>query len=308
MTAVGKILVFFNLVFAFVVGTFAVLDYIARTHWVAQYQKLEKSHTVVVASNATYKSENDKFVQQKEDYAKALAANGVVVDPKAKAEEVAKSVAEKLKQHQDDVISLKDELKREKDKNTLLDNELVKYKATATVSQADVARREENEKKLRESLVEMTKLNSKLTDGINYMRDRAVAAEIESKSLKGRNVQLEDKLQEMAREVVRLKATGGGSRTGVLSASGRNPPPEQVEGLVQKVDGDLVMLTIGSDAGLQKGHTMFVFGLTRNVGYRGEIKLVEVTPKGAVGELIRGKQVSRIQVGDTVASDIMPRR
>jgi hypothetical protein len=53
---------------------------------------------------------------------------------------------------------------------------------------------------------------------------------------------------------------------------------------------------------------MFVFGLGRDVGYRGEVKLVEVTPKMAVGQVIRGKQVSRIRVGDTVASDIMPRR
>ena len=40
MTKVGKILVFFNLVFSMVVGAFAVLDYTARTHWVTKYKEL----------------------------------------------------------------------------------------------------------------------------------------------------------------------------------------------------------------------------------------------------------------------------
>ena len=66
-------------------------------------------------------------------------------------------------------------------------------------------------------------------------------------------------------------------------------------------------LSIGSDSGLQKGHTMFVFGLGANAGYRGEIRVVDVSPKVAVGE-IRGKLASRIRVGDTASSDIMPRR
>ncbi len=40
MTAVGKILVFLNLVFSLVVGAFVIMIYLARTHWVDEYKKL----------------------------------------------------------------------------------------------------------------------------------------------------------------------------------------------------------------------------------------------------------------------------
>src|SRR5262249_36823205 len=166
-----------------------------------------------------------------------------------------------------------------------------------------------NEKKLRSDLADVIKLNTQLTEGINYMRERAVNAEIDAKSLKAKNVALDGQLHELSREVVRLKASGAGAGGAARpqSASGRNPPPEHVEGLVKRIDGKYVELTIGSDSGLQRGHTMYVFGLENNVGYRGEIRLVEVSPKSAVGQVI-GKEVSRIRVNDTVASEILPRR
>jgi len=308
MTAVGKILVFFNLVFAFVIGTFAVLGYIARTHWADQYVKLENSYKVVQASAEAHKRENDKLIEDRKIFAQKMQGRVPNLDPKGKPDDVANAVADKLVKQADEIKDLKTGLKDEQKKTTKLENDVTQFRTAATVAQADVKRREENETNLRANLKEEVTRNNQLLVGINDMRDRAVAAEITAKSLKGRNVQLEDQLQGLSREVVRLKASGAGVRPTAQSASGRNPPPDQVEGLIQRVDGDLVTLTIGSDAGLQRGHTMFVFGLGNNVGYRGEIKLLEVQAKVSVGQVIKGKQVARIRPGDTVASEIMPRR
>jgi hypothetical protein len=77
--------------------------------------------------------------------------------------------------------------------------------------------------------------------------------------------------------------------------------------LIRKVDGNLVTLTIGSDAGLKKGHTMEVFGMGANHGYRGYVRLVEVTHKSAVGQ-VESKLASPIRVGDTAAATIMGKR
>jgi hypothetical protein len=176
------------------------------------------------------------------------------------------------------------------------------------VAQKTVEVRQADNEALRASLALETRKNTDLTLGINSMRDRAVAAEIQARSFKGRNDQLITKLEEMAQTITRLQAQG--TRTAATaspSATGRNPPPESVEGLIQRVDGRLVTLTIGSDAGLQKGHTLYVYGMGDNVGYRGQIRLVEVTPRVAVGEVM-GKLSSRIRVGDTAASDILPKR
>jgi hypothetical protein len=309
MTLVGKILVFLNLVFAFVVGAFAVMTYISRTHWADQYGKLENSYKVVKATNETYKAENDKYVEREKAYNKALLESGTrtgVLNDKQDPNKAAEATIALLKKRQDENVTLKRSLDDEKKKADGFERQANQYKATMTVAQTDVQRRQADVEKLREVLADETKRNTTLVNGINYMRDRAVAAEIESKSLKGRNGQLETQLQDMARSLALVKAQGG-RPTGTAAGSGRNPPPETVEGLIQRVDGNLVTLTIGSDAGLQKGHTLYVFGLTGNTGYRGQIKLVEVTPKVAVGEVM-GKLSSRIKVGDTASSDIMPRK
>jgi len=305
MTAVGKILVILNLLFAFVVGTFAVLAYIARTNWHDQHERVKNSYTVVKSTAEVQKRENDKFNQERDSLVKTMREEGVMAD-KVDPSKAPDLIRDKLRKQKEEIEELKKTLKREQDQAVKIENELTRYKATSTVSQADVARRQENEEKLREVLAKETTRNSQLVAQVAGMRDRYVAAEIETKSLKGINARLEEQMQEMRKENARLAASGGG-RAPVASASGRNPPPEQVEGLIQRVDGDLVTLSIGSDAGLHKGHTMFVFGLGGNVGYRGEIKLVEVTPKVAVGQ-VKGKLASRIRVGDTAASDILPRR
>src|SRR5262249_27282717 len=57
MTAVGKILVFLNLVFSLVVGGFVVFAYVARVHWVESYKALEKQNEVLAANAKTYQNE-----------------------------------------------------------------------------------------------------------------------------------------------------------------------------------------------------------------------------------------------------------
>jgi len=310
MTAVGKILVFLNLMFAFVVGTFAVLTYVSRTHWADQYGKLERSYAAANSQAETYKKENDKLIADRNAYFAEVSGRGVL-DPalKDKPVEAAKAVADKIKKVTDENEELKKSVKSRDDTITKLLKTVDEYKSSNAVAVDDNRRREENENKLRKDLADQTKLNGQLTEGINYMRERAVSFQIEAKSLKAKNQQMLDDLHELSRQNALLKEKGSRpATTGTASASGRNPPPDQVEGLIQKVDGDLVTLSIGSDAGLRTGHTMFVFGLTNNVGYRGEIVLKEVTPKMAVGQVIKGRSVSRIRVGDTVASEIMSRR
>jgi hypothetical protein len=89
--------------------------------------------------------------------------------------------------------------------------------------------------------------------------------------------------------------------------SAKNPPPENVEGLVKDVDkSGLVKITIGSDAGLTKSHTLEVFRVKKDVPpkYLGVVRIVEVTAKEAVGQPV-GKLTAPIEVGDSVASRIL---
>lgn len=84
----------------------------------------------------------------------------------------------------------------------------------------------------------------------------------------------------------------------------KNPPKENVEGMVKQVDAatGLVTISIGSDAGLQKGHTLEVFRLNP-AKYLGTLTVVEVQPTTAVGRVKGVKDA--VQAGDRVASRLI---
>jgi hypothetical protein len=90
------------------------------------------------------------------------------------------------------------------------------------------------------------------------------------------------------------------------AAAGKNPPAEGVEGLIKQVDpaSGLVTITIGSDAGLAKGHTLEVFRLSPTAKYLGTIRIIEVTATRAVGRP-QGAMTDALQVGDRVASRVL---
>jgi hypothetical protein len=85
----------------------------------------------------------------------------------------------------------------------------------------------------------------------------------------------------------------------------KNPPAENVEGVITKVDNQsgLVVISIGSDAGVLRGHTLEVYRLKPTPKYLGTLRIVEVKPTEAVGKMEGSKE--EVQVGDQVASKIL---
>src|SRR5690349_13109778 len=90
MTAVGKILVFINLIFSLIVGGFVIAVYTARTHWESEYKKLEARYQVARASETaaqnataeaqrTFDAENKKIKAERDrlqgDLEMQIAAN-----------------------------------------------------------------------------------------------------------------------------------------------------------------------------------------------------------------------------------------
>jgi hypothetical protein len=306
MTVVGKLLVFLNLVFSLAVGTFAVLDYAARTHWADRYQSLSKKYQVVDASSQAWKAEAAKLEKDRKALnARLIAGAGPAIglkgldDPAADeaAQRAAKVIEERgraIEKLQGDVAKLQGQLAAAEKRTRSSD-------ATSEASLAETKARQTDSDKAREILKAETEKNIRLVKEMNELRDRAVAAEIQAGSYKDMNTRLERQLQEIARDMARLRASAGS--TGV--ARGVNPPPENVEGLVRGTDpSGLVTITIGSDAGLQKGHTMEVFRLGQNPKYIGRIKIVDVHPTTAVAQPA-GRMMAPMKPGDRVASRIM---
>lgn len=88
-------------------------------------------------------------------------------------------------------------------------------------------------------------------------------------------------------------------------ADASNPPPGEVEGLVKQVDAGsgLVTITVGSDAGLAKGHTLQVYRLQPAPKYLGRVRVLDVKPQEAVVKP-DGKVTEPIRPGDRVASKL----
>jgi hypothetical protein len=131
------------------------------------------------------------------------------------------------------------------------------------------------------------------------LRAQLIEAQTNLAAMKNRNQQLEAQLQRIIREQ-------GQERPGKQIGQPKdvNPPPEQVEGTVQQVDpAGLFKISIGSDAGLARGHTLEVFSLKPEPKYRGTIRIIEVGPRSAVAQSV-GKLASPIQVGDQVTSKL----
>ena len=72
--------------------------------------------------------------------------------------------------------------------------------------------------------------------------------------------------------------------------------------LVRRANADqLIEISIGSDDGLQRGHTVEVF---RGRQYLGRAQIVDTDPDRAVGRILPRTLIGRIEVGDRVATKL----
>ena len=287
MTAVGKILVFLNLVFSLVVGAFVIMIYLARTHWVAEYNGLAKRTRFSEASARTYQAE-------------ALKARQDAADEIGKVRTELQTVQQDLAAANTANTQLRDDLSKLQKKST-------QQNALATKSGTEAEKRQEDVAKLLETLGKERKTNNELVKKNAELTNEATVATIERRTIQDQNGRLEAQLQSMAKDMARMRASGGSTTT--ARAGGKNPPPENIEGLVKNTDASgLMTITIGSDAGLTKGHTLELFRLNPSAPtqskYLGTVRILEADAHQAVAQPI-GRLSAPPRRGDRVASRIL---
>jgi hypothetical protein len=88
------------------------------------------------------------------------------------------------------------------------------------------------------------------------------------------------------------------------SRAAANDP--DVAGEIKAVDQQaaLVTISIGSDAGLKKGHTLFVYRLQPKPRYLGEVRIIEIRETESVGRPNLQSKTETIHVGDKVSSNL----
>ncbi len=289
MTAVGKILVFINLVFSLIVAALVVTVYMAQVRWKAELDKSEANNKVLIASNQAFQDENQRV---------AAAADAKVAEVNARVKKL------------EDELNNQVSLVKEKDAQIQqLKTRGNAGEALTTASQVEATRRQSDMEKLRETLNKEQTENARLANETNKQRERAVAAEIQFKATSERADRMEKEMQRLAQDNARLKANVGGSAVARRGAGERNPPPENVEGLIKSYDpaSGLMTITIGTDAGVTKGNTLEVFRIASvpsQSKYLGTIRVIEAGHNYAVGQPV-GRMLSTPQAGDRVASRIL---
>ncbi len=288
MTIVGKILVFINLVFSVGVGLLVLFVYVTRTNYAvalkneSNYRKMEQS-------------EIQAFKADREELLKRIQNEEARY--KADHERVAKQLEDQHKVNQDLKKSWDDEKARAS-----------RLEAQIAAQKTEVERRQQDVDQMKATLKKEMDSNIKLVQEKNDLLQRTTAAEIQSRTVMDINARMEKQLQDMARDIAKYRSTIGPATA--VNKTGKNPPSEDVDGLVKTVDpsGTLVTLTIGSDAGLVANHTLEVYRVNQvnpqQSRYLGTLRILSVSHKEAVAQPV-GRLNGAIQVGDVVASRIL---
>ncbi len=288
MTIYGKILIFMNLVFSLLTGAFIVTAYVNRTNWKAAYDQLDKNYKVAEANADAY-------------YAEAKEAA-------KRADEDVKRITRELQTKQkdfDDLTRDRDRIQKEWDAEK---QKALASNTNATNSDAELKRRQSEVGALETRLADANARYLKLQQDFKQEQDKETAATIAYNSEHDRNLRLLETHKAVVQEYELAKrklANLGASGTG--GPLTRNPPPEDVEGIITESDPKtgLVTISIGSDHGLSVGNTLDAFRTKPEPKYLGTIRILDVQPHKAVGRLTAPPRYGPLKEGDIVATKIM---
>jgi hypothetical protein len=284
MTVLGKILVILHFILSLVAAALFVMVYATHTNWKVAYDDLKKQYDVAVTSATNYGQQAAESQRVNEEKVRLKQE-----ELDAKVKELAVQKAE---------VAEKQRMLTVADQNAKAQALTIEAKAAQTKAQAEEVKRLE--------ITVLTKDDQikKLVETGNDLRKDKVNADIARNAFEEMNQGLEKRVRELEDVVKKVK------QSGVVPAGGTNavdnPPPEDVQGVVKK-DADpsgLVLVSIGTDAGIVKGHTLDVFRLGATPKYLGKIRIIETHPYESVGQIV-GKASGPILKDDRVASKIL---
>jgi predicted RNase H-like nuclease (RuvC/YqgF family) len=282
MTVLGKVLVFVNLLFSVLVAFFITQSYAKRTDW-----------------SRAYKDATTKLQQAETQRDQYMADKVAAVDGANKEITALRGNLDACMKDKGALNAKINELNGQVEKQN---QTLAKYNLSGTGVQNEVERLSKQAEGLQKMLADANKRLDDQAKMVEDFRQRAVKAEIDNRSLIARNNELLNVVEEKEKELIRQKTSPGGAVTTTLAS---NPPPGDVSGRVKNYDptSGLLTLTIGSDAGILKGHTLYVYRLEPNGQYIGQVRILEVRPNEAVGKMV-SKPRAPVQVNDKVANKI----
>lgn len=298
MTTVGKILVFFNLIFSVGVAALIAIVFSTRTNWKSEYEKMRSTALVYEAALKEADFRHQSEIRSREETIAALIATRTRLEAQVSAAQSAE-------------LAAKNDL-------TTAQQAVMAAQGNLDASEKEVKRLQAEREVLAQDKLDREKMVTELTKGINEARQARVDAENRAKASAYNSEQLRDQLKEVIRERELLRGqvsnfASGGSRTPSVLDPIVPPPPKDVKGAVTYVvDSGLTQISIGSNQGLTVGNKLVVYRLDVNnpkaSQYLGELEIKRVLPAEAVGQFKPASQrIPLPKVGDEVAATLTGR-
>jgi len=275
MTAVGKILVFMNLLFSIATSGMIVLVFTTRTNWRTEYEKVKN---VALVAEAAYRTEKHSHLTDNNSRDSQLDSVG--------------KLNRALAQERDDTLAKFDkqsaEMTAHRKEKEILD-------ATHATYVKEMASIKVERDGLTKDVFDLRDLNKKTQAELNDQRIIAVNNQIEANAQKQRANRLLERVEDLEKNVTQLtnKLTALGANVGSSSGSILNPPPipapRDVFGTVRAVGTTgLTVVNIGSDSGISTGNKLYIYRVDsqnpKNSLYLGEVVISRTEPKQAVGQ------------------------
>jgi chromosome segregation ATPase len=285
MTFVGKLLVFFIIVFAVGFLTISTVVFTTESDWKKQADAKKKQL-------AELKTKNDTLAAQIKNLDAGLESEKQ--ESKAKLDALGKQLADSKTQtdeRQKEIENSRTTIEKSQESAKLAMDE-----AALRVKETDVLR--ETLKSVQDQANEYKLRQTELNDEIRVLKRELDTATKNNEQLRERAAVFSAKLRSL------------GQTADFEQLKGVAAPPADVEGEVDKVDANnrRIEITIGSDDGLVVGHTLELYRFGADPKYLGKVKIISVEPDRAVAEVV-GKTVrgEKIQEHDIVATKIRPR-
>jgi preprotein translocase subunit YajC len=288
MNTIGKILVILNFLFAVVVGLFLVL-------YIANQNKSREAHEETLRN---LKVMEESYKTTRQVIAKLTADYRTVQLDAETAKQALKEAEDRRKMQEDEYI-----IKIQERDNLLKDKDLTNAQSAETVKR-------------------MSQEIGHLTSVIKDRETAIVRIEADLKKLRSEAVQFEAlararqiRAEALLEQVQELTLALKRERAGVVNAdvmvirnpNEPNPPPAQVNGKVEKVEGDLMQISLGTDHGVLKNHTLDVYRLTPEPKYLGMVRIVDANHHQSVARLVpvgNAQFRTPLRVGDLVTSKL----
>lgn len=276
MNLMGKILTFLILIMSLVFMTFTLATYATHKNWRDQATKLGQEKQTL---QSTLSANNEK-----------LAA----VTSKLEGERASRRAALASKETSNKLMAA--DLKTLNTKYGLLETQHRKLVATVNQAQAEVAKATKEVNTMRVAFQKMhTDRNGQLA-AATQARDALAQASSRLATTQRTISNLNDTLADTKLEL-------DGAQTGIGGGKIAGRTAMELDGRVEGVRDNMVVVSLGSDEGLREGDKLDVW--RGNGSYIGRIKVVETRTDTAAAVIVREYLQGTIQQGDNVATKLL---